>query len=125
MENNSDNSDKIYKYKIILTKPNNIIASDIYNKINKIISTDRRALVYNTEKYIYNHLLLPFYEKKNIEDIIYQYGIQNAIQHFILNKKYYNDIREIVENDESKIYFGIAFYILRECFEYRIINTEQ
>lgn len=64
MEDNSDNSDKIYKYKIILTKPNNIIASDIYNKINKIISTDRRALVYNTEKYIYNHLLLPFYEKK-------------------------------------------------------------
>ena len=125
MEDNSDNSDKIYKYKIIITKPNNIIASDIYNKINKIISTDRRALVYNTEKYIYNHLLLPFYEKKNIEDIIYQYGIQNAIQHFILNKKYYNAIREIVENDESKIYFGIAFYILRECFEYRIINTEQ
>jgi len=71
----SETSEKEYKYKIILTKPDNVIASDIYSKIK--------------------------------------------------NKKYYNVIREIVDNDESKIYIGIAFYILRECFEYRIINTEQ
>ena len=119
----TDTSEKIYKYKIILTKPDNIIASDIFSKIKYITLTDRRALICNTEKYIYNHIQLPFYEKKDIEEIIYKYGIQNAIQHFILNKKYYNIIREIVDNDESKIYIGIAFYILRECFEYRIVEN--
>ena len=121
----SETSDKEYKYKIILTKSDNVIASDIYSKIKYITSHDRLALIINTEKYIYNHIQLPFYEKKDIEDIIYKYGIQNAIQHYILNKKYYNVIRDIIDNDESKIYIGIAFYILRECFEYRIINTEQ
>ena len=115
--------EKIFKYKIILIKPDNVVAADIYNKIKYITSTDKRVLVLNTEKYIYNHILLPFYEKKDIEEIIYNYGIQNAIQHFILNKKYYNIIREIVDNDESKIYIGIAFYILRECFEYRIVDN--
>ena len=119
----TDTSEKIYKYKIILTKPDNIIASDIFSKIKYITLTDRKALICNTEKYIYNHIHLPFYEKKDIEEIIYKYGIQNAIQHFILNKKYYNIIREIVDNDESKIYIGIAFYILRECFEYRIVEN--
>ena len=118
-----ETQEKIYKYKIILIKPDNGMAADIYSKIKYITSTDKRVLVLNTEKYIYNHILLPFYEKKDIEEIIYNYGIQNAIQHFILNKKYYNIIREIVDNDESKIYIGIAFYILRECFEYRIIEN--
>jgi hypothetical protein len=118
-----ETQEKIYKYKIILIKPDNVMAADIYSKIKYITSTDKRVLVFNTEKYIYNHILLPFYEKKDIEEIIYNYGIQNAIQHFILNKKYYNIIREIVDNDESKIYIGIAFYILRECFEYRIIEN--
>jgi hypothetical protein len=121
----SETLEKEYKYKIILTKPDNVIASDIYSKIKYITLSDRRVLIFNTEKYIYNHIQLPFYEKKDIEEIIYKYGIQNAIQHYILNKKYYNIIREIVDNDESKIYIGIAFYILKECFEYRIINTEQ
>lgn len=118
-----ETQETIYKYKIILIKPDNVVAADIYNKIKYITSIDKRVLVLNTEKYIYNHILLPFYEKKDIEEIIYNYGIQNAIQHFILNKKYYNIIREIVDNDESKIYIGIAFYILRECFEYRIIEN--
>ena len=118
-----ETQETIYKYKIILIKPDNVVAADIYSKIKYITSTDKRVLVFNTEKYIYNHILLPFYEKKDIEEIIYNYGIQNAIQHFILNKKYYNIIREIVDNDESKIYIGIAFYILRECFEYRIIEN--
>ena len=125
MTETSETSDKAYKYKIILTKPDNVIASDIYSKIKYITSHDRLVLILNTEKYIYNHILLPIYEKKDVEEIIYNYGIQNAIQHYILNKKYYNVIREIVDNDESKIYIGIAFYILRECFEYRIINAEQ
>ena len=118
-----ETQEKIYKYKIILIKPDNVMAADIYSKIKYITSTDKRVLVFNTEKYIYNHILLPFYEKKDIEEIIYNYGIQNAIQHFILNKKYYNIILEIVDNDESIIYIGIAFYILRECFEYRIIEN--
>lgn len=117
--------EKEYIYKILLTKPDNIVASDLYNKIKYITSKNRTTLIRNTEEYIYNHITLPLYEKKDIEKIIYEYGIQNAIQHFILNKKYYNIIRDIVDNDESKIYVGVAFYILRECFEYRIINTEE
>ena len=32
----TDTSEKIYKYKIILTKPDNIIASDIFSKIKYI-----------------------------------------------------------------------------------------
>ena len=43
----------IYKYKIILIKPDNVVAADIYNKIKYITSTDKRVLVLNTEKYIY------------------------------------------------------------------------
>lgn len=125
MSETPETSEKEYKYKIILTKPDNIIASDLYNKIKYITSYDRQALILNTEKYIYNHILLPLYEKKDIEEIIYNYGIQNALQHFILNKKYYNIIRDIVDNDESKIYIGVAFYILKECFDYRIVNAEQ
>ena len=87
MTETSETSDKAYKYKIILTKPDNVIASDIYSKIKYITSRDRLVLILNTEKYIYNHIQLPFYEKKDIEEIIYHYGIQNAIQHYILNKK--------------------------------------
>lgn len=86
MSETPETSEKEYKYKIILTKPDNIIASDLYNKIKYITSYDRQALIFNTEKYIYNHILLPLYEKKDIEEIIYNYGIQNALQHFILNK---------------------------------------
>lgn len=39
------------------------------------------------KKFIYSHLKLPLYEKRDIEEIIFNYGIQNAIQHYILNKK--------------------------------------
>ena len=49
---------KKYKYKIILTKPDNVIASDIYSKIKYITSYDRLVLILNTEKYIYNHMNL-------------------------------------------------------------------
>ena len=58
------------------------------------------------------------YEKKDIEEIIYNYGIQNAILHFVLNKRYYNNIIELVDNDENKVYIGIAYYIITECFDY-------
>lgn len=106
------------KYKIILKNPTNLIAECIYNKINNIKNEDRIYLINNANKYIFEHISLPMYEKKDIEEIIYNYGIQNAIQHFILNKRYYNNILELVDNDENKIFFGIAYYILTECFEY-------
>jgi hypothetical protein len=106
------------KYKIILKDPNNLIAACIYSKIKDIKSEDRMYLINNTNKYILDHIMLPMYEKNNIEDIIYNYGIQNAIQHYILNKRYYNNIIEFVDNDENKIYIGVAYYILTECFEY-------
>jgi hypothetical protein len=106
------------KYKIILKNPNNLIAECIYSKINNIKYEDRIFLINNTNKYILDHILLPIYEKKDIEEIIYNYGIQNAIQHFVINKRYYNNIIELVDNDENKLYIGIAYYIISECFDY-------
>jgi len=109
-----------YKYKIILKDKNNIIADCIYSKIKFIKHHNKEVLITNTNIYIYNHINLPIYEKKDIENIIHDYGIQNAIQHFVLNKKYYDKILELVENNENKIYIGIAYYILRELFDYII-----
>jgi hypothetical protein len=109
-----------YKYKIILKDSNNLIAECIYSKIKDIKHEDRIYLINNTNKYILDHILLPIYEKNDIEDIIYNYGIQSAIQHYILNKRYYNNIIELVDNDENKVYIGIAYYILTECFDYII-----
>jgi len=106
------------KYKIILKNNNCLIAKCIYSKINNIKYDDRIFLINNTNKYILEHILLPIYEKKDIEELIYNYGIQNAIQHFVLNKRYYNNILELVDNDENKIYIGIAYYILTESFDY-------
>jgi hypothetical protein len=109
-----------YKYKIILKDKNNLIADCIYSKIKNIKYEDKALLINNTNKYIYNHINLPIYEKKDIENLIKDYGIQNAIQHYVLNKKYYNNILELVENDENKIYIGIAYNILSELFDYII-----
>jgi hypothetical protein len=108
-------------YKIILKKTDNIIVNDIYSKIKDIMREDKLWLVENLKIYILDHLKIPFYEKKDLEKIIFDYGIQKSIQDFILNKKYYDDIMNIVESDESKIYYGIAFYIIYGYFEYRII----
>jgi hypothetical protein len=108
-------------YKIILKKTDNIIVNDIYSKIKDIRREDKLWLVENLKIYILDHLKNPFYEKKDLEKIIFDYGIQKSIQDFILNKKYYDDIMNIVESDESKIYYGIAFYIIYGYFEYRII----
>jgi hypothetical protein len=109
-----------YKYKIILKDENNLIADCIYSKIRNIKHENKEVLINNTNTYIYNHINLPIYEKKDIENLINDYGIQNAIQHFVLNKKYYNNILELVENNENKIYIGIAYYILSELFDYII-----
>lgn len=109
-----------HKYKIILKDEHNLIADCIYSKIRNIKHENKEVLINNTNTYIYNHINLPIYEKKDIENLINDYGIQNAIQHFVLNKKYYNNILELVENNENKIYIGIAYYILSELFDYII-----
>ena len=60
----------------------------------------------------------PLYSKEDLENVIYDYGIQKAIEKFILNKKIYENIIHLVENDETKIYIGIAYYIISEYFEF-------
>ena len=72
----------------------------------------------STNGFIFNHIELPLYDKEYLERIIYDYGIQKAIEKFILNKKCYETIINLVDNDESKIYLGLAFYIVSEYFEF-------
>ena len=110
-----------YKYKIIIKKTDNNIVNTIYEKVNKIESVDKGWLVLNLQKYICNHLKLPLYEVKDIDKIIYNYGIQKAIQYYILNKKKYEEIMTIIHHDETKISYGIAYFIIYEYFEFRII----
>lgn len=105
-------------YKIILNNNANNIAKCIYGKINKIKSENKDWLVNNTKGYIFNHLELPLYSKEDLEEVIYEYGIQTAIEKFILNKKIYDNIINLVENDEKKIYLGITYYIISEYFEF-------
>ena len=105
-------------YKIILNNKANNIAKCIYSKIKDIRSENRDWLVNNTNGYIFNHLELPLYEKEDLEKVIYDYGIQKAIEKFILNKKCYDIIINLIENDEKKIYLGLAYYIVSEYFEY-------
>jgi hypothetical protein len=105
-------------YKIILKNNANDIAKCIYEKISNIRSINKNWLVKNTNGYIFNHLELPLYEKEDLEKVIYEYGIQKAIEKYIINKKYYDRIINIIDYDVSKIYIGIAYYIIRESFEY-------
>jgi hypothetical protein len=105
-------------YKILLKNNANDIAKCIYEKISNIRSINKNWLVKNTNGYIFNHLELPLYEKEDLEKVIYEYGIQKAIEKFIINKKYYDRIINIIDYDVSKIYIGIAYYIIRESFEY-------
>jgi hypothetical protein len=94
------------------------IARCIYDKIKDIRSEKKEWLVNSTNGYILSHLELPFYEKAYLENIIYEYGIQKAIEKFIINKKCYDVLINLVDNDESKIYLGIVYYIISEQFEY-------
>ena len=105
-------------YKILLKDNANDIAKFIYEKISNIRSANRDWLVKSTNGYIFNHLELPLYEKEDLEKVIYEYGFQKAIEKFITNKKYYDRIIYIIDYDVSKIYIGIAYYIIRESFEY-------
>ena len=71
-----------------------------------------------------DHENIEIYEIEKTKGIINQasdvrnYGIQKAIEKFILNKKHYDYIINLVENDETKIYIGIAYYIISENFEF-------
>jgi hypothetical protein len=105
-------------YKILLKNNANDIAKCIHEKISNIRSINKNWLVKNTNGYIFNHLELPLYEKEDLEKVIYEYGIQKAIEKYIINKKYYDRIINIIDYDVSKIYIGIAYYIIRESFEY-------
>lgn len=105
-------------YKIVLNNNANNIANCIYGKINEIRSENKEWLVNSTSGYIFNHLELPIYRKEDLENVIYEYGIQKAIEKFILNKKIYENIINLVENDEKKIYLGLAYYIISEYFDY-------
>lgn len=103
--------------KIFLRDNSNDIAKCIYAKIKNIRNTNKDWLIRSTHGYIFNHLELPLYDKKDLEKVIYEYGIQKAIQNFIINKKHYEHIIDIVDSDMSKIYLGLAYYIICESFE--------
>jgi hypothetical protein len=105
-------------YKIVLKNNANNIAECIYEKIKNIQSDNKDWLVRSADGYIFNHLELPLYSKEDLEKVIYEYGFQKAIEQFIINKKHYHHIISIIEYDISKIYIGIAYYIIRDLFEY-------
>jgi hypothetical protein len=105
-------------YKIILNNNAHNIALCIYEKIKDIKSDNKDWLINNTNGYIFNHLELPMYNKEDLEKVIYEYGIQKAIEKFVINKKYYENIIALVDNDESNIYIGIAYYIISEMFQF-------
>lgn len=74
-------------YKIILNNNAHNIAECIYGKIKDIKSDNKDWLINNTNGYIFNHLELPMYNKEDLEKVIYEYGIQKAIEKFVINKK--------------------------------------
>ena len=115
--NKNHYNNKMY-YKIILKNNANKIAECIYGKIREIKSENRDWLVNNTNGYIFNHLELPLYSKEDLENVIYEYGIQKAIEKFILNKKIYDNIITLVDNDDKMIYLGVTYYIISEYFEF-------
>ena len=118
LEENINKSPLQVYYKILLKNNANNIEKCIYEKISNIRSANKDWLVKSTNGYIFNQLELPLYEKEDLEKIIYEYGFQKAIEKFITNKKYYDRIIYIIDYDVSKIYIGIAYYIIRESFEY-------
>ena len=105
-------------YRIILNNNAHNIARCIYEKIKDIKSDNKDWLINNTNGYIFNHLELPLYNKEYLEKVIYEYGIQKAIEKFVINKKYYENIIALVDNDESNIYLGIVYYIISEMFQF-------
>ena len=111
-------------YKIILKNNADNIAKCIYEKIRDCKSDNRDWLCNTTNAYIFNHLELSLYKKEDLELVIYNYGIQKAIERFIINNKIYDNIINIVDNDDSKIYLGIVYFIISESFEYMSFEYE-
>lgn len=95
-------------YRICLKENTNIIARYIYEKIWRAKNTNKDLLVNSTNKYILDHIRSPAYNKKDLEFVIYEYGIQNAIEEF----------RDCYDGDPKDITFNIAYYILCDSFEY-------
>ena len=111
-------------YKIIMKNNADNIAKCIYEKIRDLKSDNKDWLYNTTNANIFNHLELSLYKKEDLELVIYNYGIQKAIEKFLINKKIYENIINIVDNDESKIYLGIVYYIISESFEYMSFEFE-
>ena len=107
-------------YKITLKDNSNSIARCIYEQIGHTKNADKDLLVSNTNDYILNHLKSPLYCKDDIENVISQYGVQKAIEEFIANRERYDNIITMIDNDISKIYLGVAYYILCGSFEYTL-----
>lgn len=107
-------------YKITLKDNSNSIARCIYEQIGHTKNADKDLLVSNTNDYILNHLKSPLYCKDDIENVISQYGVQKAIEEFIANRERYDNIITMIDNDISKIYLGVAYYILSGSFEYTL-----
>ena len=105
-------------YKILLKNNSNNIAQCIYEKIGNTKNVDKDLLVNITNDYILNHLKSQLYNKDYLEKVIYEYGIQKVIEQFILNTTYYEKIITLIEDNISKIYLGIVYYIISESFEY-------
>ena len=95
-------------YRICLKENTSIIARYIYEKIGHLKNTNKDLLVKSTKKYILDHIQYPTYNKKDLEFVIYEYGIQNAIDEF----------SERNDSDSKDISFMIAYYILCDSFEY-------
>ena len=106
-------------YKILLKNNSNNIAKCIYEKVGDTKNTDKELLVNSTNDYIFNHLKSQLYEKEYLEKIIYEYGIQKAIEDFIVNRECYDNIIILIDDDISLIYLGIIYYIICESFEYK------
>ena len=107
-------------YKIVLkdNSNSNTIARCIYEKIGHTKNADKDLLVSDTNDYIFNHIKSPLYCKEDLENVICEYGIQKAIEEFIVNSEIYDDIIAMIDKDISKIYLGVAYYIIRRSFEY-------
>ena len=105
-------------YKIVLKDNSNTIAKCIYEKIGHTKNADKDLLVSEINDYIFNHLKSPLYCKEDLENVICEYGVQEAIEEFIANSEIYDDIIAMIDKDISKIYLGVAYYIIRGSFEY-------
>ena len=105
-------------YKIVLKDNSNTIAKCIYEKIGHTKNADKDLLVSEINDYIFNHLKSPLYCKEDLENVICEYGVQEAIEEFIANSEIYDNIIAMIDKDISKIYLGVAYYIIRGSFEY-------